>query len=394
MADTNTTHFGLIQPQVGGSQNTWGTKLNADLANLDSYLWNLATISCTASTTSNVITLTPLNGFAVGASVSNFQKFDFIADASASGVITIIAGALAAKKLFLPNGTTQATTGNIISGVYYLIAYNAALDGAAGGYIISSNSNVPPVTSLTNAHIFVGNSSNIPADVAMSGDATMANTGALTIANNAVSTSKIADNAVSNAKLAQMAANTVKVNATNSLANATDLELSASQLLGRGASGDIAPIVLGANLSMSGATINATSSGLTAASQAQMEAATSNAVAVTPGVAQYHPAMPKAWVNFDGTSGSIIVSYNVSGVVRNSAGNYTVSFTTPFSSANYCSQVTGSNWSAAGGFIGVEGQAGVSLASGKLAGSCKISTNDSVSYVDTNSVNAVFWGDQ
>mgnify|MGYP003394101619 FL=1 len=47
-------------------------------------------------------------------------------------------------------------------------------------------------TPLTNTHIFVGNASNIATDVAMSGDATMANTGALTIANGAVTSSKLA----------------------------------------------------------------------------------------------------------------------------------------------------------------------------------------------------------
>ena len=39
---------------------------------------------------------------------------------------------------------------------------------------------------LTNTHIFVGNGSNVATDVAMSGDATIANTGALTLANTAV----------------------------------------------------------------------------------------------------------------------------------------------------------------------------------------------------------------
>lgn len=38
------------------------------------------------------------------------------------------------------------------------------------------------VPTLTSAHIFVGNGSNVATDVAMSGDATMANTGALTLA--------------------------------------------------------------------------------------------------------------------------------------------------------------------------------------------------------------------
>lgn len=51
-------------------------------------------------------------------------------------------------------------------------------------------------STLTNTHIFVGNGSNVATDVAMSGDATMANTGALTIANLAVTNAKIANSTI------------------------------------------------------------------------------------------------------------------------------------------------------------------------------------------------------
>ena len=74
----------------------------------------------------------------------------------------------------------------------------------------------------------------------------------------------------------------------------------------------------------------------TAASQAEMEAASLNTVPVTPGRAQYHPGMAKAWVNFVGASGVIAASHNIASVVRNSQGNYTITFTTAFSSASYC----------------------------------------------------------
>jgi microcystin-dependent protein len=48
------------------------------------------------------------------------------------------------------------------------------------------------LTSLTNNHIFVGNASNQPTDVAMSGDASIAASGALTIASGAINNAKVA----------------------------------------------------------------------------------------------------------------------------------------------------------------------------------------------------------
>jgi hypothetical protein len=79
--------------------------------------------------------------------------------------------------------------------------------------------------SLTSARIWVGNDSNVAAAVNLSGDATLSNAGALTIANNAVTTAKINNAAVTEAKIDANAVTTAKIAAsavTNAeIANAT-----------------------------------------------------------------------------------------------------------------------------------------------------------------------------
>ena len=78
---------------------------------------------------------------------------------------------------------------------------------------------------------------------------------------------------------------------------------------------------------------------LPVATQAEMETGTSITVGVTPGRLQYHPSAPKFWCMFNGTTtgtNAPTAGYNVTSVTRNSLGDYTVNFTTSFSSANYC----------------------------------------------------------
>jgi hypothetical protein len=50
----------------------------------------------------------------------------------------------------------------------------------------------------------------------------------------------------------------------------------------------------------------------------------------------------KAWVNFNGvTTATIRGSFNTSSITRNSAGNYTMNFTTAMPNANYASIILG-----------------------------------------------------
>lgn len=86
--------------------------------------------------------------------------------------------------------------------------------------------------------------------------------------------------------------------------------------------------------------VSAGVAGAAIATQANMESAASagsTSLIVTPGRVQYHPGVAKGWVRFDGTATSVTsgAAYNVTSITDNGTGNYTVFWSTPFSSATY-----------------------------------------------------------
>lgn len=105
----------------------------------------LGVIPCTAAGT-NAITLTPIvSVFAPNVSLpGSLQLFSFLATATSTAAVTIQIGSTSALKYY-PDGVTQGGAGSIQSGVAYFVMYNAALNGAVGGFQAFSAGSVATV---------------------------------------------------------------------------------------------------------------------------------------------------------------------------------------------------------------------------------------------------------
>lgn len=79
-----------------------------------------------------------------------------------------------------------------------------------------------------------------------------------------------------------------------------------------------------------------------AATQAEMEAASSTTVYATPGRVQYHPGVVKGWIVFAGDGSATTGSHNVTSLTDTGTGDFLVTWATDFSGTNYA-VLTGAN---------------------------------------------------
>jgi hypothetical protein len=158
------------------SSADWNTFNNKQAAG--NYITALTGDATATGPGSVALTLATVNGnigtFALASITVNAKGLITSASAGTTGSLTDTG----TDGISITNGT-GAVIGSGTS-----IAQHVA-DTTHNGYLSSTDWNTfnskEPAT-LTNTHIFVGNASNVPADVALSGDATLANTGALTLA--------------------------------------------------------------------------------------------------------------------------------------------------------------------------------------------------------------------
>lgn len=121
----------------------------------------------------------------------------------------------------------------------------------------------------------------------------------------------------------------------------------------------------------------------TAASQAEQEGMTEAAKYVSPATQHHHPTSAKAWCRFRGTNAEILASYNITGVTRASAGVYTITWATDFSSTDYVAVLTGQHDGAV--YFNIQTT---------LAGSMTIEVRTASGLDDIYYINVIACGDQ
>lgn len=197
------------------------------------------------------------------------------------------------------------------------------------------------------------------------------------IAANAVGTTEIADDAVTAAKIAANAVGTTEIadgavtaakilDGTVGTAELADSAISTAKIADSAiTSAKIADgtIVAGDLASNAVTTVKITDANVTTAKIADAAITPAKLSGAQSGSAPIFGV--RAWANFDGNTGALRASGNVASVTRNGTGDYTITFTTAMSDANYAVTSTA-------GENGLGNYADVSIIGMPAAGSIRI----------------------
>jgi len=95
----------------------------------------MVAVPCTV-TGVNALTLTPIGNAPAFTSYQNFTAARFIAGANSTGNMSATFGGLATLNVYLGDGATRASTGNVLAGGEYVLVFAQSLNAGAGGFYL------------------------------------------------------------------------------------------------------------------------------------------------------------------------------------------------------------------------------------------------------------------
>ena len=394
MPSTYTTNGGIELPANGEQSATWGNTVNDNMSIIDRLTNGVGAITLSGTTH----TLTTSNGV-----LSDGQYNVLVLGGSPSGTNTVTVSPNDGQRIYIvKNGSTQTATFTQGSGANVSVTTGTTkiiyCDGAGSGAAVVDLTDSLDLGELIVAGTTVNaTGAELNTIIAfMAGvTATAAELNILTGVTSSTAELNILTGVTATAAelniLTGVTATTAELNILDGV-TATTAELN----LLDGVTATTAEINTLDGVTATAAELNYTG-GVTSAIQTQLDSKTGSTAqdtsawvdgtgttetSVSPAKikaaidALVTPTPVKAWVNFNGIGTvSIRASSNVSSITDNSVGDYTVNFTTAFSSANYASHMSAGSHSV--NLVGTASGRNTytnRAVSGKSAGSCRFIT--------------------
>ncbi|HKD46438.1 MAG TPA: hypothetical protein VKB67_02010 [Rhizomicrobium sp.] len=129
---------------------TFGNAVSPEpMSALDTQFTNVATgmsLPCTATGT-NAISLTPLTSFPALLAYTELGGYRFVAAGNSTAPVTLQYNGLGLLPVYHADGTTQASTADLVAGEQYIATFHQALNSGSGGFYLESPS--VPVSGTT-----------------------------------------------------------------------------------------------------------------------------------------------------------------------------------------------------------------------------------------------------